>query len=103
MLHGLGSEERLRLKAEFRAVSSIAHPNLVNLYELVVEEAVCFFTMELVRGVDFAQYVRQLRAECSAAEFDARFRDVALNSRWHSTRCTTAASCTETSSRRTFW
>lgn len=78
MLHGVGAEERLRLKAEFRAVSSIAHPNLVNLYELVVEEAVCFFTMELVRGVDFAEYTSKLRAECNAAEFDARFRDVAL-------------------------
>jgi serine/threonine protein kinase/tetratricopeptide (TPR) repeat protein len=76
LLHSVGAEERLRLKAEFRAVSSIAHPNLVNLYELVVEEGVCFFSMELVRGVDFAQYVSALRTNPS--EFDSRFREAAL-------------------------
>lgn len=78
ILHGLGSEERLRLKAEFRAVSSISHPNLVNLYELVVGEAVCFFTMELVRGVDFAEHTSRLRSECAPAEFEVRVREAAL-------------------------
>ena len=47
-----------RLKREFRSLSDIAHPNLVCLYELVVEPAHCFFTMELVEGVGVSEYVR---------------------------------------------
>ena len=47
-----------RLKHEFRSLAGVAHPNVVCLYELVVEDARCFFTMELVRGVTFVEYVR---------------------------------------------
>ncbi len=47
----------LWLKREFRAVATLRHPNLVELYELVAHEASCYFTMEFVRGVDPRKYV----------------------------------------------
>jgi serine/threonine protein kinase len=47
-----------RLKREFRCLAGIAHPNLVCLYELFVEGAACFFTMERVKGVSFVEHAR---------------------------------------------
>lgn len=48
-----------RLKREFRSLTGIAHPNLVSLHDLVLDEAQCFFTMELVDGVTFVEYARE--------------------------------------------
>src|SRR5262249_798450 len=43
---------------EFRALQDLRHKNLVNLGELYSEKGTWFFTMELVEGVDFLEYVR---------------------------------------------
>ena len=57
-LPSLTPERLMRFKNEFHALQDIHHPNLVSLGELVLEGAQCFFTMELVDGVDFLTYVR---------------------------------------------
>jgi eukaryotic-like serine/threonine-protein kinase len=53
-----GPEHIYRLKREFRELADVSHPNLAALYELMSEGRHWFFTMELVRGVTFTQYVR---------------------------------------------
>lgn len=46
-------------KREFRAVSSLSHPNLVNLYDLYHQDQRYFYTMELVEGKDIYFFVNQ--------------------------------------------
>lgn len=42
--------QRQWLKAEYRTLRDIVHPNLVRLHELHVDDARCFFTMDIVDG-----------------------------------------------------
>jgi serine/threonine protein kinase len=47
-------------KQEFRTLADVHHRNLVRLHELVVAEGNrVFFTMELIHGTDFLEYVRR--------------------------------------------
>jgi tetratricopeptide (TPR) repeat protein len=63
------------LKREFRSLADVAHRNLVSLYELVVEGPHCFFTMELVNGVNLVRYVRGGPEAAAPLRVDA-LRDV---------------------------
>lgn len=57
-LHNSDSEAIYRFKQEFRALADITHKNLASLYELICEDNIWFFTMELVRGKSFLKYTR---------------------------------------------
>jgi serine/threonine protein kinase len=59
VLSAIDNPSRARFKREFRTMQDIQHPNLVRLHELFEDDDLLFFTMDLVEGVDFLQFVRR--------------------------------------------
>ncbi|MCC7540849.1 MAG: AAA family ATPase [Deltaproteobacteria bacterium] len=62
----LEADALLRLKNEFHGLLDLHHPNLIDLGDLVAEGQQWFFTMELVDGCDFLEWVRRSDDRTSA-------------------------------------
>lgn len=58
-LHDQGPQALSELKREFRALSEVSHPNLVELHELHTEGDAPFFTMEWVDGSTLPRWLEQ--------------------------------------------
>ncbi|HUQ04195.1 MAG TPA: serine/threonine-protein kinase [Kofleriaceae bacterium] len=56
-LQQVGPDALYRFKREFRELRDLVHPNLVTLFELFSVDSDWMFTMELVQGVTFTQWV----------------------------------------------
>jgi hypothetical protein len=67
-LRRLDSDAIYQLKREFRNLADVAHPNLVALYDLVIDDNQCFFTMELVDGAHFVDYIRDSEPHSGASD-----------------------------------
>ena len=72
-LHAMNADALLNFKNEFREFQNLQHPNLVTLGELYGEGSGWFFTMELVEGVHFLEWVRP-----AGVLDEARLRDAVL-------------------------
>jgi len=80
LLRQASGRDLYRFKREFRALADIVHPNLVALHEMHATGGDWYFTMELVEGVSFIDWVRpgkqtgpaRSRADIAEAALDER-------------------------------
>ncbi|HEY62983.1 MAG TPA: protein kinase [Caldilineae bacterium] len=49
-----------RFRREGRAIASLRHPHIVQVYDLDVEDDLCYIVMELVEGVSLKRYLQEL-------------------------------------------
>lgn len=56
-----------RFKREFRSLADLRHPNLITLYELLVESGRWCFTMELLDGATLADYINAAASDDPSA------------------------------------
>jgi hypothetical protein len=77
-LRWVDAQSIFSLKTEFRARADLEHRNLVRLGELHHEDGHWFFTMELVKGVDFLQWVRATDIVDDSPMYDDRRMRAAL-------------------------
>ena len=61
LLRTASGRDLFRFKREFRAIADIVHPNLIALHELHADDGSWYFTMDLVEGVSFIDWVRPSR------------------------------------------
>ena len=71
----IDSESLYLSKREFRSLQDLSHPNLVTFYELFVEDNLCYYTMELIDGVDFVSYCTPEMGNGSQPFDETRLRD----------------------------
>jgi serine/threonine protein kinase len=58
ILNDISPAHITQLKAEFRALTDVTHPNLAQLHELFADGDRWFFTMELVEGTNLLKHLR---------------------------------------------
>jgi hypothetical protein len=73
-----GPDAIYRLKREFRAMADISHPNLVQLYDLVVGNDGVSYSMEVIEGADFVAHCRGLEQKTASRSNDSMSTDVTL-------------------------
>jgi serine/threonine protein kinase len=77
VLHSHKPDLLFRFKHEFRTLVYVRHPNIIRLYELFSEGEQWFFSMELVEGADFLEYVRPGGGPCDLQRLRAALGQLA--------------------------